>query len=105
MRFRFIGTSCAIGEVAGLREFGEAVDLDATLAKDIIGHPRGAALLPEATFSTLGFTEGELSEYATPGSHIDAPPTFQAKKSAALIALNDLRAWLARGGDFNEGGE
>ncbi len=105
MRFRFIGTSCAIGEVAGLREFGEAVDLDATLAKDIIGHPRGAALLPETTFASLGFTPEELREFATPGSHADAPPAFTAKKQQALIALNDLRGWLARGGDFNEGGE
>ncbi len=105
MIFRFIGYTCQIGDVAGLREFGEAVDLDAKLAAEIIGHPRGAALLPEATFSTLGFTAEELAEYATPGSHADAPPTFLAKKSAALIALNDLRAWLARGGDFNEGGE
>lgn len=105
MKFRFVGTSCAIGEVAGLREFGEAVDLDATLAKDIIGHPRGAALLPETTFASLGFTPEDLREFATPGSHADAPPAFQQKKNAALIALNDLRGWLARGGDFNEGGE
>ena len=105
MKFRFVGTTCAIGDIAGLREFGEAVDLDATLAKDIIGHPRGAALLPEPTFAEIGFTADELAAYATPGSHADAPPAFQAKKSAALIALNDLRTWLARGGDFQEGVE
>lgn len=105
MKFRFVGTTCAIGDIAGLREFGEAVDLDATLAADIIGHPRGAALLPEATFAAIGFTADELSEFATPGSHADAPAAFLAKKSAALIALNDLRAWLARGGDFETGGE
>ena len=105
MKFRFIGTSCAIGDVADLREFGEAVDLDATLAAQIIGHPRGAALLPEYAFEAIGFTAEELSQYCTPGSHTDAPPAFQQKKQEALIALHKLRAHLAEGYAFTEGGE
>ncbi len=105
MKFRFIGNTCAIGDIAGLREFGEAVDLDAKLAAQIIAHPRGAALLPEYAFEKIGFTTEEMSEFATPGSHADAPDSFLAKKNAALIALHELRAHLAAGNVFTEGGE
>jgi hypothetical protein len=93
MTFRFVGSELQIGHVA-LRTFGQPLDLDAETAKEIIGHECGAALLPDAAFSQIGFTADEL-RWAN-------SETFQAKRMQAWAALDELRARLRSGGAFEK---
>ncbi len=104
MTFRFLGTELRIGEMPAIQSFGQSVELPEPLARNIIAPDgnagRGAALLPEETFSAIGFTADELAAHKWTSSHADAPTAFQEKKSAALAALNELRQRLASGGPF-----
>lgn len=98
MTFRHIGTESQIGDLPILREYGQAVELDETLAAEaILGN---AALLPEADFKSLGFIEDELKRFKHVAAHEDAPATVKAKFLAGRIALHSLREQLAAGGGF-----
>jgi hypothetical protein len=97
MTFRFVGTECEFVGMTTLRELGEKIDLDSKVAEKLLASPVGPALLPEAVFSTVGFTPAELVAHRWVSSHDDAPGEFQKKKHAALTALHHLRARLAAG--------
>lgn len=89
MIYRFIGTETEIAGVCTLTRFGQSVDLDPELAAEAV--EGGAPILPEALFSSVGFTAGELDRFAEIGSHFDAPAEFLAKKKAALLKMHEWR--------------
>lgn len=89
MKLRFLGSECSIGDYPRLESFGQTIELDEALAADAIRG--GAALLPDAQFDALGFTDSELSDYGISASHQFAPAEFLAKKRAGLIAIHEIR--------------
>lgn len=103
MKLRFLGTECTIGDHPSLKTFGQVIELDETLALEAIAG--GAALIPEAEFAALGFTADELREYAQPGLHQFAPPTFLDKKRAGLLKLHEIRTAGAFAKPRAKGGE
>ncbi|MCC6591606.1 MAG: hypothetical protein IT168_33275 [Bryobacterales bacterium] len=88
-KFRFVGTTAEIGD-RRLTRLGEEVVLSAEDARQALDG--GVALLPEAMFNSVGFTEQELSIYAWPGQRIDTPEAFEAKlrKAHALIGKEEV---------------
>lgn len=100
MTYRFVGTETEIAGVCKLTRFGQSVDLDPKLAADAV--EGGAAILPEAMFSSVGFTAGELERFAEIGSHFDAPADFLAKKRAALLKLHEWREGAATAAEEQE---
>jgi cytochrome c556 len=93
MTFRFVGSELQIGNVL-LKTFGHPIDLDAETAKEIIAHEHSAPLLPDAAFTELGFTAEDL-RWAN-------SETFKAKRKQAWAAMDELRARLRSGGNFEK---
>jgi hypothetical protein len=95
MTFRFVGNASDIGEGIRLTNFGQAVELSDELAREAaLG---GCALVPDAEFQAIGFTDKELVAYASAGSHERAPADFLEKKKSALIAAHELRVRIEGG--------
>ena len=89
MTYRFVGSYAGLGNGIVLERFGAAVELPESEAEEYI--QACAALLPEAEFSTLGFTAEELETYYITSLHCDAPAEFIAKRDAAWAALQAHR--------------
>ncbi|MFN3323418.1 MAG: hypothetical protein ACK5AZ_07980 [Bryobacteraceae bacterium] len=80
--YRFVGSYCEIdnGRIK-LERFGQRIELPENVAETIIRG--GGAILPEAEFNAIGFTEQELELYAYPGQQATAPGAFQRKRAKA----------------------
>ncbi len=101
-QYRFVGAYCEIGvdgSEAKLETFGQKVELSDELAKDVIGTDAagGAAIVPEAMFDEIGFTEQELSLYSNPLTHAQAN-TSTWPRSRPMVASQKLRTHLSEGG-------
>ncbi|MGE5568544.1 MAG: hypothetical protein ACM3S5_05845 [Rhodospirillales bacterium] len=84
--YHFVGSYTEIGGGRiKLERFGQRVELPDDLADNIV--KGGGAILPEAEFNQLGFTEQELSLYAYPGQWEGAPEAFTSKQKAAHVAF------------------
>ena len=84
--YNFVGSYCEIdGGRIKLEKFGQRIDLPEDLAAVVI--KGGGAILPEAEFESLGFTEQEISLYAYPGQQASAPEAFLAKRTQAHAAF------------------
>jgi hypothetical protein len=96
--YRFLGLSTEIGEIK-LTKFGQAIELPDELARQVIGSHEsgGAAILPNTEFEELGFTEQELSLYASPISHGQANESFHGKKKKGLLAVHEFRSRASAG--------
>jgi hypothetical protein len=92
-KYRFVGTCSTIGEELVTR-FGQVVELLSTDAENRVLHDN-LALLPETTFSAIGFTEEELQKHPDVGLHSLAPAEFTAKRDAAWAAWHAWRQELA----------
>jgi hypothetical protein len=94
--YYFVGSYCEIdGGRIKLERFGQRIDLPEDLATTVI--LGGGAILPEADFESLGFTEQEISLYAYPGQQATAPEAFLKKRSQAHVAFCGLRESLGAG--------
>jgi hypothetical protein len=96
MTFRFVGSELQIGHVV-LKAFGQSIELDADVAKELIAHELTAPLLPDADFAKIGFTSDELKWLTS--------EAFAAKRKQAWAALHDLRERLLAGGSFEKESE
>lgn len=86
----FVGSYCEIdGGRIKLERFGQKIDLPEEIAATVISG--GGAILPEADFEGLAFTEQEMSLYAYPGPQASAPEAFQRKRAAAHAAFCELQ--------------
>jgi hypothetical protein len=92
-KYRFVGTCSTIGEEV-LTRVGQLVELPSADAETRVLHDN-LALLPEATFSGLGFTEDELQKHPDVGLHALAPAAFIVKRDAAWAALHARRQELS----------
>ena len=88
MKLHFIGSEIEIGD-AKLNTFGEVIELDDAIAKEIIA--RNAPLLPASDFKACGFTADELNAHKYPGQRNNETPEFAAKHLKARIRLAELR--------------
>lgn len=89
--YRFVGSYCEIdGGRIKLERFGQRIELPDEVAETVIRG--GGAILPEADFESLGFTEQEISLYAYPGQQIGAPEAFTRKQQEAHRAFCELHA-------------
>lgn len=80
--YHFVGSYCEIdnGRIK-LERFGQRIELPENVAETVIRG--GGAILPEADFNAIGFTEQEISLYAYPGQQATAPEVFQRKRAEA----------------------
>lgn len=98
--YHFVGSYCEIdGGRVKLERFGQRIELTDDIAKTVI--MGGGAILPEAEFKRLGFTDAELKDYQFPGPQENAPEGFRAKKKAALVAYAELAKRLGAGGSLD----
>lgn len=88
-----------VGERKFLK-FGETVDFDDALAKDVI--LGGGSIVPADHPASQDFTEQELSIYSNPLSHTEANAAFRAKKKRMLDACHEIRVRLQSGGTLAE---
>jgi hypothetical protein len=106
---RFLGIEADIvGHGRKLQRFGQAIELPEALAKELIlggGRAQGwagaTAMLPEAEFDAIGFTEAQLKYFGLPASWnsdvkinkdtILSVAEFLEKKKDALMALHGYR--------------
>lgn len=97
MIYRFLGNNLELTEPAvTMTQFGSSVDIpSAEIAENFIRV--GAPLIPDATFSSIGFTKEELEKHASADTHDAADEQFKKKKKAALDALHELREGLKAG--------
>jgi len=87
-KYRFVGSYCEIdGGRIKLERFGQQIELPDEVAEIVV--KGGGAIIPEADFEKLGFTEQELSLYAFPGQQVGAPDAFTVKHHAAHVAFHD----------------
>jgi hypothetical protein len=93
MTFRFVGSSCELGNGMALSTFGAPVELLQTDAERFVVEHR-AALIPDALFAKTGFTKEELAAWPSVQLHFSAPPEFIAKRDAAWMAAHDYRESL-----------
>ncbi len=108
--YRHVGLETNIFGYRKLERFGQSIDLPDDVAKGIIlgagavqGHAGASALLPDAEFQAVGFTDAELRYFATPASWASDVnlkdgklyvADFMTKKQAALEALHAYRLTL-----------
>lgn len=110
---RFLGLETVIEGHGKLDRFGQRIELPEQLANEI--GSVNAPILPDDLFVEIGFTNEELRDFATPGSHvpIEFVPSgddeadnkqraviakqraFLEKKKVALVALHEWRESLA----------
>ena len=96
MTYRFVGSNSDIGDSIRLIRFGQSVELSDEQARNaVLG---GCALVPDEAFTEIGFTNAELTSFASVGSHERAPADFLDRKKRALLAAHELRERL-EGGD------
>lgn len=91
MKFYFVGSHTIVhhldaqGHVSGalvtLDRFG--MQCEGTEAEASEWMRGGCALLTEAEFKGIGFTDAELKTFDTPGKQLAAPNTFKAKQQKA----------------------
>jgi hypothetical protein len=97
MTYRFVGSNSDIGDSIRLIRFGQSVELSDEQARNaVLG---GCALVPDEAFTEIGFTNAELSSFASVGSHERAPAEFIDKKRRALMAAHELRERFEGGGE------
>jgi hypothetical protein len=89
--FQIVGTQFS-GEAHTELPLGSVLEMPEELAHGAIRD--GAAILPEETFQTLGFTKEELEKYPNAKLQTSATPEFHAKHKAGRMALHDLRESL-----------
>lgn len=95
--YLFVGSYCKIdGGRIKLERFGQRLELPDALAEIIVNG--GGAILPEAQFDEIGFTEQELDQYAYPGRRLGAPEAFNAKVVEAHRAFCEYREQVKNGG-------
>jgi hypothetical protein len=93
----FVGSYCEIdGGRVKLERFGQRIELPDELAATVVRG--GGAVLPEAKFDEIGFTEQELKQYAYPGQRLGAPEAFNAKVVEAHRAFCEYREQVKNGG-------
>lgn len=78
--YRFVGAESTVGDVQ-LKRFGQKIELTEEEAHNaILG---GAAVIPDAEFEALGFTDQELAKFPHVGQQVLAPVAFKDKKHKA----------------------
>ncbi|MDE2103019.1 MAG: hypothetical protein KGL39_37590 [Patescibacteria group bacterium] len=88
--YRFVGSYCEIdGGRIKLERFGQQIELSDEVAEVVV--KGGGAIIPEAEFEQIGFTEQELSLYAYPGQQSGAPEAWITKRKAAHLAYHNHR--------------
>lgn len=93
----FVGSYCEIdGGRIKLERFGQRIELPDEVAETVV--KGGGAILPEAKFQEIGFTEQELSLYAYPGQRAGAPEVFNQKVAAAHREFCLYREQVKNGG-------
>jgi hypothetical protein len=92
MTYRFVGTFCAIDDGTHLEVFGQSIELDQADAERAI--LQNAALVPEADFEGVGFTQQELEQYSSISLHEGAPAEFLEKRKQVWSILHAHRQSL-----------
>src|ERR1017187_2289217 len=82
--YRFVGVNCSASGIGGFTQIGQSVQLTDAQAAMLLA--ARCALVPDATFSTLGFTTNELAVWGN--NTISAPGSFLTK------LYNGQAAWL-----------
>lgn len=99
-QYRFVGSEAFVctdskaGKGVQFKLFGQSAILQDDIAHDAVLNSN-AAIIPDADFQALGFTDAELKQYGTTRAREGALPTaFAAKLRAAWAALAAYKSAL-----------